>query len=90
MFISTVAFLTEAQLPDTAFKARYAILCLATTGAFAGIGKCKLNTRGLVRTLIFSYLSPPLAPSLGWLSSNLHSTAAAGIGIGIATAFTGA
>ncbi|CAE7218055.1 unnamed protein product [Rhizoctonia solani] len=35
MLVGCVAFLVEALLPDTAFKARYGVLCLATVSTFA-------------------------------------------------------
>ncbi|CAE6498875.1 unnamed protein product [Rhizoctonia solani] len=66
MFVACISFLVEAFLPDTAFKARYGVLCLATASAFACV-----------------------APSLGWLSSNLHTTGAAGLALGLALSFAG-
>ncbi|CAE6434748.1 unnamed protein product [Rhizoctonia solani] len=66
MLIGSISFLLEALLPDTAFKARYGILCLATASTFACV-----------------------APSLGWLSSNLHTTGFAGVALGLAMSFAG-
>lgn len=66
MLVATVTFLVEALLPDKAFKARYGVLVIATTAAFAGF-----------------------PPSLGWLSSNLHTTGAAGLAVGLALSFAG-
>ncbi|EUC55188.1 MFS transporter [Rhizoctonia solani AG-3 Rhs1AP] len=66
MLIASASFLAEALLPDTAFKARYGVLCLATASTFACI-----------------------APSLGWLSSNLHTTGAAGLALGLALSCAG-
>ncbi|KAK9470398.1 major facilitator superfamily domain-containing protein [Dipodascopsis tothii] len=66
MLLGAICFLVEAVLPDTAFKARYAMLCLATTGSFACI--------------------PPL---LGWLSSNLRTTAGVGLAVALNVSFGG-
>ncbi|KAH7336757.1 MFS transporter [Rhizoctonia solani] len=66
MLTASTSFLVEALLPDTAFRARYGVLCLATASSFASV-----------------------APSLGWLSSNLHTTGAAGLALGLALSFAG-
>jgi len=66
MGIAAIAFLVQGLLPDKAYVARYVLLCIATSGSFAGI--------------------PPL---LGWISSNLHSTGAAGLAIAMNVSFGG-
>ncbi|KAF8584897.1 MFS transporter [Ramaria rubella] len=66
MLIAAIAFLIQGLLPDDSFTARYALLCVASSGSFACI--------------------PPL---LGWLSSNLHSTGAAGLAIALSVSFGG-
>lgn len=37
MLIGSIAFLVQALLPPTSFKARYGMLCIASAGGFAGI-----------------------------------------------------
>ncbi|KAH7336758.1 MFS transporter [Rhizoctonia solani] len=66
MFTASISFLVEALLPDTAYKARYGVLCLATASSFACV-----------------------APTLGWLSSNLHTTGSAAVALGIGMSFAG-
>ncbi|KAF8521883.1 MFS transporter [Hysterangium stoloniferum] len=66
MAIAAIAFLVQGFLPQKAYVARYVLLCVATSGSFAGI--------------------PPL---LGWISSNLHSTGAAGLAIAMNVSFAG-
>jgi hypothetical protein len=66
MIVAGVAFIIQAFLPDTAFHARYALLCIASAGSFASI--------------------PPL---LGWISSNIHTTGAAGLAIAMNVSFGG-
>ncbi|KDQ12032.1 hypothetical protein BOTBODRAFT_135209 [Botryobasidium botryosum FD-172 SS1] len=66
MLTSSAAFLAQALIPATSFKARYSLFCIAASGSFACI--------------------PPL---VGWLSSNLHTTTAAGLALGINISFGG-
>ncbi|KIJ52924.1 hypothetical protein M422DRAFT_156047, partial [Sphaerobolus stellatus SS14] len=66
MSVAGITFVIQAFLPDTAFHARYALLCIASAGSFATI--------------------PPL---LGWVSSNIHTTGAAGFAVGLSVSFGG-